>query len=229
MTLILHYAPDNASLCVRLALEELGLLYETTLVDRRQQGQKLPGFLALNPNGLIPVLETPDGALYETAAILLWLADRHGGGLMPGVQDSRRGAALKWLFWLSNTLHAQMRLLFYPDQYIDGSDHVTALLSRTRTRLRAQFDLLANAQDAPWLDSAQPSAQGCYLAALLRWPALYGGATDWFRLDDWERLRSFAERTEARPASQRAARAEGLGARPFSMPMSASPDNNSAT
>ena len=36
----LHYAPDNASLCIRLALEELGLPYETVLVDRATQAQR---------------------------------------------------------------------------------------------------------------------------------------------------------------------------------------------
>ncbi|NBT31105.1 MAG: glutathione S-transferase, partial [Rhodobacteraceae bacterium] len=74
----LHYAPDNASLCVRLALTEMGLPFETILVDRRARGQKAPAYLRLNPNGLIPTLETPDGPIYETAAILLWLADRQG-------------------------------------------------------------------------------------------------------------------------------------------------------
>ena len=82
----LHYAPDNASLCIRLALEELGLPYETVLVNRATHAQRSPAYLALNPNGLIPVLETPDGPLFETGAILLWLADTHGG-LRPFASD----------------------------------------------------------------------------------------------------------------------------------------------
>lgn len=54
----LHYAPDNASLIVRLTLEQLGLEYETVLVDRSRQGQRSAAYLQMNPNGLIPVLET---------------------------------------------------------------------------------------------------------------------------------------------------------------------------
>ena len=61
----LHYAPDNASLCVRLALDAVGAPFQTVLVDRAARGQKSQRYLALNPNGLIPVLETPDGALFE--------------------------------------------------------------------------------------------------------------------------------------------------------------------
>ena len=73
MTYVIHYAPDNAVLIIRLALEQRGLPYHAQLVDRAAQAQRAPAYLALNPNGLIPVLETPQGPLFETAAILLWL------------------------------------------------------------------------------------------------------------------------------------------------------------
>ena len=79
MNYVLHYAPDNASLIIRAALEVRGLPYATQLVDRGTQEQSTPAYRALNPNGLIPVLETPQGPVFETGAILLWLADTHGG------------------------------------------------------------------------------------------------------------------------------------------------------
>ena len=99
MTYRLHYAPDNASLIIRLALEELELPYETVLVDRARTAQQSAEYLALNPNGLIPVLETPHGALFETGAILLWLADTEGK-LAPPPESAARGNFLKWLFFV---------------------------------------------------------------------------------------------------------------------------------
>jgi glutathione S-transferase len=88
---VLHYAPDNASLVVRLALEELGVPYRTALVDRAAQAQEGAAYRALSPTGLIPALETPEGAIFETGAILLWLADRHGGlAPAPGRPRARR-------------------------------------------------------------------------------------------------------------------------------------------
>ena len=66
----LHYAPDNASLIIRLALEAQGVAYDTCLVDRAAQGQSAPAYRALNPHGLIPALQTPDGPMFETGAIL---------------------------------------------------------------------------------------------------------------------------------------------------------------
>jgi len=224
-TLRLHYAPDNASLCVRIALEELGLPYETVLVDRSKQAQRSEAYLALNPNGLIPVLETPHGPVFETAAILLWLSDT-SEQLIPPPDSPVRAHALQWLFWLSNTLHATQRRLFYPDQYTDGE--AEPVRAATRRRLVDKLDLLNDAKHASWIDADEGTAQGCYLGPLLRWCAIYGGAPDWFDLARWPRLWAFAERAERRQAVQRAASAEGLGAKPFSAPQPCDPPEGSA-
>ncbi len=228
-SLRLHYAPDNASLCVRLALDTVGAPFDTVLVDRAARGQKSPRVLALNPNGLIPVLETPDGVLFETGAILLWLADRHAGLLPERGPD--RAAALKWLFWLSNTLHPACRMLFYPDHYISGD--TTALRATTRARICAQLDILNAAPDAPWLDglgrdARQPSAPACYLAPILRWLALYGGDTAWFDLARTPRLLAFARAADRWPATTLAQTAEGLGPTPMSAPRPPQPPEGSA-
>ncbi len=221
----LHYAPDNASLCVRLALEELGVPYDTVLVDRATNAQKSPAYLALNPNGLIPVLETPHGPMFETAAILLWLADEHRA-LIPPATDPARAHALQWLFWLSNTLHTTQRMLFYPAQFTDGD--VETVRAPTRRRLLEKLDVLNNAKHTDWLDAAEPSVHACYLGPLLRWCALYGGDVSWFDLHRWPRLLQFTQTFEARSAAQRAAAAEGLGPTPFSAPHPCNPPEGSA-
>ena len=105
MSYVLHYAPDNASLVIRLALEHIGAPYRCALVDRSQAAQRSDAYMALNPNGLIPTLETDQGPIFETGAILLWLADRHGG-LGPAPDSAERADFLKWLFFVSNTVHS---------------------------------------------------------------------------------------------------------------------------
>lgn len=221
----LYYAPDNASLCVRLALQELDVDYETELVDRREQAHKSPSFLALNPNGLIPVLQTESGPIFETGAILLWLAETHGR-LMPAVGSPKRMYALQWMLWLSNTLHPTLRTLFYPAQYADGDHGPTHRMAKQR--LTAHLDLLSAAKTADWLESDLPSALACYLAPMLRWAALYGEGNTWFDLSHWPRLYTFAKRFEARDSAQQAALAEGLGQTPFSRPYPCNPPEGSA-
>ena len=224
---ILHYAPDNASLVIRLALEELKLPYDTRLVDRRRRAQRTPAYLALNPTGLIPVLETPDGPIFETAAILLWLADRHGG-LGPDPASPARGDFLKWLFFLSNTLHPALRMLFYTATFIgeDVSDQ-QQLTRITRQKVRDHLDLLEKRWQRP-----VPRALSLYLMPMLRWLALYpvsSRSTDWFTLSHWPALQSAATLEDRRPATRAAQQAEGLGPAPFTAPRLPDPPEGYAT
>ena len=226
----LHYAPDNASLCVRLALLCADAPFETVLVDRRTRQQDSAAYRALNPNGLIPALETPDGPLFETAAILLWIADRHGAGLAPRPSDADRGRFLSWLFWLSNTLHPALRVLFYAPRHVAGDP--APLVARTRERVSAMLDLLddeASRLDR-WLGGEGSTLLDCYLCPMLRWLALYPeGATAWFDLARWPRLLAVARRMDTRPETLVAAAAEGLGQNPFSAPVPPHPPEGSPT
>ncbi len=73
----LFYYPGNASMAPHFVLEEIGRPFELEYVDRAHDRHKSPDYLALNPNGLIPVLIDGDLVLYETSAICLPLADTH--------------------------------------------------------------------------------------------------------------------------------------------------------
>jgi glutathione S-transferase len=73
----LHYYPSTASMVPHILLEEIGASYERVLVDRTQNAHKSPAYLALNPNGLIPLFTDGELVLYETAAICLHLCDAY--------------------------------------------------------------------------------------------------------------------------------------------------------
>ena len=227
----LHYAPDNASLVIRLALLELGQPFWTALVDRRVRAQDGAAYRSLNPNGLIPALETPQGAIFETGAILLWLSERHGA-LAPQPGDPARGDFLKWFFFTSNTLHADTRLLFYPDRHAgDGAD-VAAFREATRSRVARHLDLVeAMAAGRPaWFAPEAPSILTLYVCCLLRWLALYPvEVAGWLDLRALPGLRAVAAAAEARPAARQAALAEGLGDTIFTKPTYARPSEGSAT
>ncbi|WP_300059304.1 glutathione S-transferase family protein [uncultured Roseobacter sp.] len=223
---ILHYAPDNASLVVRLALEELSLPYRTHLVDRRTAAQRAPAHLALNPAGLIPALETPEGPLFETGAILLWLADRHGH-LAPAPDSPARGTTLKWLFYLSNTLHPALRMLFYPSAYVGpGAADQARLRDRTRANILRCLEIL----DTHWTPGEAPSVLDLYLGPMLRWLQLYPRDSDpgWFALASFPRLHHMSLMLETRASTRAAQAAEGLGPTPFTAPQAPTPPEGSA-
>jgi len=229
----LHYAPDNASLIIRLVLEELRLPYQTVLVDRAKREQDSAAYRKLNPHGLIPVLETPQGPIFETGAILLWLADTHGR-MAPTPDAQARGEFLKWLFFMSNTLHADMRLSFYPELYVgDDPAHKDLLRRQVQTRLAGHLARLEEqaATTPNWLGASAPSVLDYYVAGCLRWMALYPQNTDrgWFSLAATPHLQHLVTTLEARPATHAAQIAEGLGPTPFTAPNHATPPEGSAT
>jgi glutathione S-transferase len=214
----LHYAPDNASQIIRIALEELGLPYRAVLVDRSVAAQDSAAYRAINPTGLIPALETPHATLFETGAILMWLAETHGA-LAPAPGSPERADFLKWIFFTANTLHADARLLFYPEKYAGSqgagsSGALPGFRTATQTRILNHLALLDGlAATAPSYFSPQsPSVLGIYVCCLTRWMTLY--PTDrfgWMSLSSFPALCALAEGLQSRPATLRVARAEGLG------------------
>ncbi|MEO8800977.1 MAG: glutathione S-transferase N-terminal domain-containing protein [Polyangiaceae bacterium] len=80
-----------------ILLEELGLDYETQWVDIGKGDQHEPAYLAVNPNGKIPALQDGDLTVFESGAILIHLAEKHGKFLPKSGQA--RLDALEWLFF----------------------------------------------------------------------------------------------------------------------------------
>ena len=210
----LHWSPDSANLVVRLALEEFGLAYEAVRVDRGRGEHRTPAYLALNPQGLLPVLEDGDLVLFETGAILWHLAERQGrlGPDGPPAGDrAARAAVLKWLFYLSNTVHAELRAGFYAARYVDEPDAVDPLLRGLARRLRGHLDMLDAQLGGGWLAGAGPTVADLYLGVLLRWAQLYpAGAAPLRSLDGWPALHALCRRVEDRPAAGRAFAAEAI-------------------
>src|SRR6185436_392914 len=123
----LHYYPGNASMAPHMVLEELGVPFRLQYVDRTVAAHKSPDYLRLNPNGLIPVLVDGGLVLYETAAILLHLADTHQQSkLAPPAGTPERAQFYKWLFWMSNTLQATLIVYFYPERWVDDGNAAAA-------------------------------------------------------------------------------------------------------
>lgn len=215
---------------IRLALEEMGLAYECALVDRATHEQKSEAYLALNPHGRIPVLETPQGPIFETGAILLWLADRHGQ-MAPAPDSPLRGDFLKWLFFTANTLHAQMTILFYTDRFVSSDaarhDLRTTLIEHLKQHLLALDELAATGPN--WFNAKDPSVLDLYVAACLRWLSLYpANMPRWFDLRIFPHLAQLATRIEKRPSVTALIKAEGLGPAPFTAPAIPNPPEGSA-
>ncbi|MCG7574202.1 glutathione S-transferase family protein [Phaeobacter sp. CNT1-3] len=222
---IVHYAPDNASAILRLVLEEMGVTYQTQLVDRSANAQNSASYKALNPSGKIPTLITPHGPMSEVGACLLYLSEQHAA-LAPTSDDSDRPAFLKWLFFTANTLHPDLTMHFYLHRYGDDAA-MASMRQAVIDRLKNHLTLLDNhINDATpsYLGAAAPSVLDYYVGYMLRWCALYPRTqSGWFRLSDYPRLAQLAATLETRPAMVTLQNAEGLGPTPLSAPRLATP------
>lgn len=216
----LYFAPDNASLVVRIVLEMLETPYRARRVDRASREQDSDSYRRLNPNGLIPVCVIDDEPVFETGAIILLLADQ-AGRMSPAPTAPGRGRALKWLFFVSNTLHPTLRLLFHPRLLGEPGEAAAAVrLARGRAlEAFARLDAAYREGAGPWLPGATPGGgQGpsivdVYVAICLRWAQLYP-VDDPLRPDltALPGLRRMAEAFQVLPAVARACAAEGIAA-----------------
>jgi GST-like protein len=86
---------------VALFLEEAGLEYEPIPVDTRKGQQFAPEFVAINPNSKVPALVDGDAKVFDSNAILLYLADKTGKFLPPNT-PANRGELLSWLMFVAS-------------------------------------------------------------------------------------------------------------------------------
>jgi glutathione S-transferase len=179
------------------ALAEIGVEYELVRIER-DEAQSDPGYLALNPLGVVPTLVDGDVVVTESAAILLYLAERYPESRLA---PEDRTQFYRWLIFLTNTLQTTMLRMFYPERYGGGDVGPFAAAEADR-----HFDLIARELDnREWLAGEHRTAADLFLFMLTRWGR---------RLDPpaWDRpsIRAHFLRTLELPGVQRMLDEQGL-------------------
>jgi GST-like protein len=110
---------------VALFLEEAGLPYEAIAVDTRKGDQFKPALLAVNPNGKVPTIVDGEVAVFDSNAILLYLAEKTGKFLPPA---SQRGELLSWLMFVATGVGP------FSGQAVHFKHHATEKVGYANTR-----------------------------------------------------------------------------------------------
>src|SRR4051812_1865487 len=101
--LTFYFAPGSSSMAVHIALHEIGVLFEGRPLSFKND-LRAPAFLALNPEGKVPVLLIDGRPLTEVAAILFYLAKRFPDAeLLPRDDIEAEAQALSWMSFLAST------------------------------------------------------------------------------------------------------------------------------
>jgi glutathione S-transferase len=183
---------------IRWALEEVGQPYEVRLLSFTEM--KEPAHRRLHPFGQIPTYEEGDLALFESGAIIFYIAEHHPG-LLPDDANAR-ARAIAWMFAALNTveppiLDRGMAALVERDKSW-YEERLPILEDRVRVRLG---ELSGRLGDADWLDGAF-SAGDLLMVTVLR--RLSGSGI----VEKYSNLSAYIARGEARPAYKRAFEAQ---------------------
>lgn len=176
--------------------EELGIPYEHIDVAPRSDASRSPAFLALNPNGRVPTIEDDGFVLWESMAINLYLAKKHGK-LYPA-EAQHEALAWQWSFWETDRLDRQIVTYANHALVLPEAERKADVAAAAWAEIAPALDVLETALGkAEWLAGPAFSVADLNLAA-----ALYRGLG--MDLARWPALKAWLHRCWDRPAARKA-------------------------
>lgn len=186
---------------VRVLLEEIGVPYELIQTTIDMDKPRPPEQLALNPNGWIPVLIWDDGAMYECAAINVFLCDRHPEAkLAPGITDPERGLFLQTLVYFASSVQNAFQLTYYPQRFADTPADEPSAERRGVRRLCETWKVIDDQiGDKKWILGEHFSATDIYLFMLTTW---LSASKNHPSTDEFPNVKRIADAVVLRPSVQ---------------------------
>ena len=188
----LYTAPTPNGFKISIALEELQLPYAVHLVDLRSGGQFAPEFLHISPNNKIPAIVDGELSIFESGAILVYLAEKTGR-LLPA-SGPGRWATLQWLFFQVGSIgpmlgqihhfrnYAPEKLPYAVDRFVNEGKRLFGVVDRRLSQ-------------APWLAGDDYS-----IADIANMPWMRLHKNQGIELADYPHVARWIEAMEARPA-----------------------------
>ncbi|MFZ5726924.1 MAG: glutathione S-transferase N-terminal domain-containing protein [Pseudomonadota bacterium] len=204
----LFSAPTPNGVKVGIMLEESGLAYEPHRIDIMANESHDPAFLALNPNGKIPAIYDPQGpggkplALFESGAILIYLADKSGQFLSP--DPAARYETIQWVMWQMGGVGPMFGQLGFFHKFA-GRDYAD---KRPRDRYAAESARLLGVLDdrlaaRPWVMGDDYSIADISLLGWVRNLIGFYGAADIVGFERFAHVQRWLDAGLARPGVQR--------------------------
>ena len=180
-----------------MALEEIGRPYARIDAGLAFGVNDTPAFRAMNPNGLVPVIDDEGFVLWESNAIVRYLASAYAPGVLWPLDARERAGAERWMDWQLTLLLAPLNAMFVPLVRNPGSGDPAAMAA-ARSACEAHFAMLdALLARQPYVTGAAFGMADCCIAPVAhRWLHLPLTRPDFPHLEGW-----FA-RVRARPSAK---------------------------
>ncbi|CAI1530282.1 Disulfide-bond oxidoreductase YfcG [Serratia proteamaculans] len=204
----LYSLPTPNGVKVSIMLEEIGLAYEPHLIDIGKNETWTPEFLSLNPNGKIPSIIDPNGpggkplALFESGAILLYLAEK-SGKFLP--QDpALRYETIQWVFFQMAAVGPMFGQLGFFHKFAGREYEDKRPLERYKNESRRLLGVLeTRLEGRDWIMGQDYTIADISLLGWVRNLIGFYEARELVEFDSFPRVGQWLERGLARPAVQR--------------------------
>jgi GST-like protein len=204
----LYSFPTPNGVKVSIALEEIGLPYEAHLVNILKNDTWTPDFLSLNPNGKIPSILDPDGpggepiALFESGAILLYLAEKTGK-LLPA-DPARRYETIQWVFFQMGGIGPMFGQLGFFHKFAGREIADKRPLERYRDESKRLLGVLeTRLKDRQWIMDDDYTIADISMLGWVRTLKVFYEAGDLVGLNSMPNVLRWLDNGLARPASER--------------------------
>ncbi|MDQ3074251.1 MAG: glutathione transferase GstA [Pseudomonadota bacterium] len=197
----LYYAPGACSQAAHILLHESKIAHDSEAVDlRTHRTASEADFYAINPKGAVPALELDGGELLtENGAILQYIGDLAGDGLLLPNSGLPRYRVIEWLSYLGSDLHKSFGPLFNPASSDEAKQAARDTVSKKLDYIEGQLD------GRDYLTGDHLSVADPYLFAMLGWTGKLG-----IDLARWPNLVALRQRMEQRDTVRTVIKAEGL-------------------
>lgn len=202
-----YFSKGSSALAAHILLEEVGANYEAIETPIAERAHKSTAFLALNPKGRLPALETPQGMLTENPAILEYIAEANPRAGCQPEGTFEKAQARELAAYLGATVHVAFAHKQRSARWADEATSIADMQAVTPRNLADCAGLLETQLAlSPWALGAPYTYADPYLFLVGRWLHMVG-----LSLGEYPRLADHRDLMLARPATQRALKVHGLG------------------
>jgi len=197
----LYYSAQSRAVRPRWLLEEIGAPYELVRLNLQAGEQKKPDYLKINPNGAVPALVDGDLALFESAAICQYLADKFPEKrLAPPLGTPARARYYQWIHYAMSGLEPPLVTLFMHTMMRPEKDRIPVLVDEARAQITASLGVVEQAlRGRKNIVGEEFSAADVMIASTLGWARMLNLIGQ-----QQPSVTSYVDAMMARPAAQRA-------------------------
>lgn len=172
----LYFAPNTRSVRPRWLLEELEVPYVLERLDMSKGQHKSLDYMKIHPHGAVPAFVDGSLAMFESAAIVMYLADKYPEkGLAPAPGTPERGPYYQWILYAMTTLEPPLLQYFLHTRMLPEDKRSAHEAEQAHARLDEVFKVLGHElRDRPYMVGSHFTAADVMIGSMLGWAKMLG-------------------------------------------------------